>query len=188
MNFENQFNKILIDHEKIIKQLDCETLSKITRTLIQHLNQEGKILLCGNGGSLSLCQHFAAECLVRFEHPRPALPAIVLAPDSPSITAASNDFSFEEIFIRSLEALGNSNDVLLAFSTSGESRNVLQAVVRAQQLGISTIAFTGKPSSILAKQADLALTFSEHSTARLQEAHQLAIHMICDALDQSFSQ
>ncbi|SAL84233.1 phosphosugar isomerase [Caballeronia choica] len=145
-----------------------------------------KILACGNGGSAADAQHFAAELIGRFERERPGLPAIALTTDSSILTAIGNDYAFEEIFSRQIRALGQTGDVLLAISTSGNSVNVLAAIQEAHEREMIVIALTGKGGGVIAEvlaETDIHLCVPSERTARIQEVHLLTIHCLCDGID-----
>ncbi len=155
--------------------------------LAERLQRGGKILVCGNGGSAADAQHFAAELVNRFEMERPGLAAIALTTDSSTLTSIANDYAFEQVFARQLRALGRPGDALLAISTSGHSPNVLAAMAAAQELGVITVALTGRDGGKMAEQLkadDLELRVSATVTARIQETHILIIHCLCDLIDQ----
>jgi D-sedoheptulose 7-phosphate isomerase len=145
MNKNKPFLSILAQHQLVLEQLamHSETIEAAGTLLIDTLRQGGKILLCGNGGSAADCQHIAAEFVVRYEKKRKALAAIALTTDTSILTASANDFSFEAIFSRQVDALGNANDCLIAISTSGKSGNVINAVKAAKNKGMAVIAMTG---------------------------------------------
>jgi D-sedoheptulose 7-phosphate isomerase len=145
-----------------------------------------KILACGNGGSAADAQHFAAELIGRFERERPGLPAIALTTDSSILTAIGNDYAFEEIFSKQIRALGQTGDVLLAISTSGNSVNVLAAIQEAHEREMIVIALTGKGGGVIAEvlaETDIHLCVPSDRTARIQEVHLLTIHCLCDGID-----
>ena len=175
------------------KQLAMDSLSPaIVRAaeLICHaLDKGGKVMSCGNGGSAGDAQHFSSEMLNRFEVERPGLPAFALTTDSSTLTSIANDYDYSRIFSRQVEALGNSGDVLLAISTSGNSKNVLEAVKTAQAQQLGVIALTGRDGgelSALLNDQDIEIRVPASSTARIQEVHLLVIHCICDLIDQQF--
>lgn len=150
------------------------------------LKAGGRILSFGNGGSASDSQHLAAELVVRFEKDRKALPCVSLCVDPSVVTAAGNDFSFDDIFSRQVEALAGEGDVVFAISTSGTSTNVLKAVGAAKSGGARVIALTGKAGSPLSGEADISIDVNAPSTARVQEAHILIIHIICRLIEDGF--
>ena len=148
----------------------------------------GKILACGNGGSASDAQHFAAEMVGRFERERPELPAISLATDTSILTALANDYDFAQVFAKQVRALGDAGDVLLALSTSGNSGNVVAAVDAAHERGMRIVALTGKGGGRVGELItpdDVHLCVPHTVTARIQEVHLLTIHCLCDAIDAS---
>jgi D-sedoheptulose 7-phosphate isomerase len=145
-----------------------------------------KALACGNGGSAADSQHFAAEMVGRFERERPGMPAIALTTDTSALTAIANDYDFDRVFSRQVEALGNPGDVLLAISTSGNSKNVLEAVRAAQARDLVVIALTGRDGGAMAKllrPKDFHLNVAHPRTMRVQEIHLLVIHCLCEVVD-----
>ena len=142
-----------------------------------------KLLVCGNGGSAADASHFATELVVRFTKDRRALPAICLASDSGIVTAAGNDYGFDKIFARQVAAFGRAEDVLICFTTSGNSKNVVRALEEAKARKLKTIAFLGRDGGSTAGIADIDLLVKNDSTARIQEAHQLLIHVLCDIIE-----
>jgi D-sedoheptulose 7-phosphate isomerase len=149
---------------------------------------DGKILACGNGGSASDAQHFAAEMVGRFERERPELPAISLATDTSILTAIANDYDFAQVFARQVRALGDAGDILLAISTSGNSGNVVAAVDAAHDRGMRIVALTGRGGGRVGELVsvdDVHLCVPHTVTARIQEVHLLTIHCLCDAIDAS---
>ncbi|HET9470643.1 MAG TPA: SIS domain-containing protein, partial [Usitatibacter sp.] len=145
-----------------------------------------KALACGNGGSAADSQHFAAELVGRFERERPGLPGIALTVDSSALTAIANDYDFDRVFSKQVEALGVAGDVLLGISTSGSSRNVVEAVRAAQAKGLVVIALTGRDGGAMAKMlrpGDFHLNVPHPRTMRVQEMHLLAIHCLCEVVD-----
>ena len=155
--------------------------------IMQCLQQQGKILSCGNGGSAGDAQHFSSEMLNRFEKMRPGLPAIALTTDNFTLTSIANDYQFEIVFSKQIYALGQAGDVLLAISTSGNSPNILKAVTAAQQRKMVVIALTGNEGGqmrALLQPNDVEICVPNQSTARIQEVHLLIIHCLCDLVDQ----
>lgn len=155
-------------------------------TLFGALANGNKILVCGNGGSAADAQRFAAQLIGRFERERPGLPAIALTTDSSILTAIGNDYAFEQIFSNQVRALGQTGDVLLAISTSGNSVNVLAAIQEAHEREMIVIALSGKGggamSDVLA-DTDIHISVPSDRTARIQEVHLLIIHCLCDGID-----
>jgi len=169
---------------------DDKLVGKIERAaqmLIGTIKKGNKVLLCGNGGSAADSQHFAAELTGRFQKERRALPAVALTTDTSSLTALANDYSFDIVFERQLEALGKRGDCLLAISTSGRSPSVIKAVRRAKKMGIRTIGLTGKDGGGLGRTADLGLIMPSSVTARIQECHSVVIHILCEIVERAFS-
>lgn len=154
--------------------------------MIQALLNDRKILVCGNGGSAADAQHFSAELLNRFERERPGLPAISLTTDTSTITAIGNDYHFDDIFAKQVRALGQSGDVLLGITTSGNSRNVIRAVEAAHERGIVCVGLNGREGGELAALltgSDVNICVRAASTARIQEVHGIVIHCLCDLID-----
>lgn len=155
--------------------------------IIACLRSGGKLLVCGNGGSAADAQHIAAELTGRFgKLPRRGLPALALTTDTSALTAIANDFSFEEVFSRQVEALGRPGDVLLAISTSGNSPNVLRAATLARSLGLTVIGLTGEADSALRRTSDLCLRTPGTTSDRIQELHITVGHILCDLIDVAF--
>ncbi len=162
---------------EIVRAADC---------MRESLGAGCKILACGNGGSAADAQHFASELLNRFELDRPALPAVALTTDSSTLTSVANDDTFEAVFSRQIQALGQSGDVLLAISTSGGSPNIVAAHRAAAARGLRTVALTGRDGGGLGAAlgpADVEIRVPSETTARIQEVHLLAIHCLCDLID-----
>ena len=154
--------------------------------MAQCLRNDGKIMSCGNGGSAADAQHFAAELVNRFERERPALAAIALTTDTSTLTSIANDYHYDQVFSKQVRALGHAGDLLLAISTSGNSRNVIAAVHAAHECQMGVIALTGRNGGKLAEAllpADIVICVAAQSTARIQEVHLLTLHCLCDAID-----
>src|SRR5436189_1445913 len=152
------------------------------------LRAGNKMLVCGNGGSAADAAHFATEFVVRFVKDRRAYPAICLTADGGLITAAGNDYGFEEIFARQVAAFGVPGDLLICLTTSGKSKNVLRALEEARPRKLKTIAFLGRDGGSTVGIADVDLLVASDSTARIQEAHQLLLHVICEAMESRLAQ
>lgn len=164
----------------------AQPISQAVELMFTALSNGNKILACGNGGSAADCQHFAAELVGRFERERLPLPALALTTDTSIMTAVGNDYSFNEIFSKQVQAFGQSGDVLLALSTSGNSANVLAAVDAALERDMRIVALTGKGGGAIGKRltdADVHLCVPHDRTARIQEVHLLTIHCLCDGID-----
>lgn len=173
------------------KQDNQELLSEATAAAIEMmfaaLANDGKILACGNGGSAADAQHFAAELVGRFEMERMGLAGIALTTDSSALTAIANDYDFNRVFSKQVEALGRSGDVLLAISTSGNSANIIAAIEAAHERDMKVVALTGKDGGKIAhllRDDDILLNVAHQRTARIQEIHILLIHAMCDGIDQ----
>ncbi|PCI08364.1 MAG: phosphoheptose isomerase [Gammaproteobacteria bacterium] len=151
------------------------------------LEQKGKILFFGNGGSAADAQHIAAEFIGRFMKERKALAAIALTTDSSVLTCLGNDYSYEIIFSRQIEALGNEQDIAFGLSTSGNSKNVIKGIQQAKQQGMKTIVMTGCGGGELKGMADINLDVPSNSTARIQEAHMCIYHTICELVENNFA-
>jgi len=162
------------------------SIEQASQLMVNALLSERKILSCGNGGSAGDAQHFSSELLNRFERERPSLPAIALTTDSSTITSIANDYSYDEVFSKQIRALGQSGDVLLAISTSGNSGNVLQAIQAAHDRDMRVVALTGRDGGSMTPLLlpdDVEIRVPARSTARIQEVHLLAIHCLCDLID-----
>ncbi|AJF06882.1 D-sedoheptulose-7-phosphate isomerase [Geoalkalibacter subterraneus] len=168
--------------EEVVLPLTSD-LAECARRLCACLQSGGKVLVMGNGGSAADAQHLAAELVGRFLKNRAALPAIALTTDTSILTAVGNDFGFEQIFSRQIEALANPGDIVIGISTSGQSPNVLHAMKSASQRGCSTIAFSGRDGGELVRQADLTLNVAIAETPHIQEAHLTFIHILCDLVE-----
>lgn len=163
-----------------------ETVSAIAETITEVLQQGGTIFLCGNGGSAADAQHIAGEFVGRFCRERRALPAVAFSTDTSVLTCIANDYAYEQVFVRQAEALVRKGDILWVFSTSGTSANVVAAARVARDKGARVIAFTGRTDSELERMADICFCAENESTARSQEMHQLAYHIICDLVERNF--
>jgi D-sedoheptulose 7-phosphate isomerase len=162
-----------------------EAIAAIAETITEVLQQGGTIYLCGNGGSAADAQHIAGEFVGRFCRERKALPAIAFSTDTSVLTCIANDYAYEKVFARQAEALVKKGDILWAFSTSGTSANVVAAAQVARNKGARVIAFTGRADSELERMADICFCAEDESTARSQEIHQLAYHIICDLVERN---
>lgn len=178
------------DESIAAKQASTEELAgpiaQAIEMMVNSLTNGGKVLACGNGGSAADCQHFAAELVGRFERERPGLAAIALTTDTSALTAIGNDYSYNEVFSKQVMAIGQPGDVLLAISTSGNSKNVILAIEAAHQKEMTVVALTGKGGgqmTNLLKDTDVHICVPAKRTARIQEVHLLSIHCICDGID-----
>jgi len=188
-DLKKQITEIVETHKKMIAELEAtgiETIIDAADAITKALKQGGRLYICGNGGSAADAQHIASELIGRFQRERKALPVIALTTDTSAITSISNDYGYESIFARQVEALVKEGDILWAISTSGTSPNVIAAAELAKEKGATVLAFTGRADSRLEKIADICLC-AESSTPRCQEIHQLAYHIICDLVEQNFA-
>lgn len=167
----------------------AEPISRAAELMYNALTQGNKILACGNGGSAADCQHFAAELVGRFERERMPLPAMALTTDSSIMTAVGNDYSYQDIFTKQVQAFGQPGDILLAISTSGNSGNVIAAIEAAHEREMHIVALTGKGGGkikLMLNEDDVEICVPHDRTARIQEVHLLTIHCICDGIDAAF--
>lgn len=161
-------------------------IAQAVETMVHCLMNSGKIMACGNGGSAADSQHFAAELLNRFEKERPGLAALALTTDTSTLTSIANDYDFVQVFSKQVRALGQPGDVLLAISTSGNSPNVIDAIVAAHERDVRVVALTGKGGGKMAgllREGDVHLCVPADRTARIQEVHLLVLHCLCDGID-----
>lgn len=186
-------NQRILGHFRESAELKIQAASQLAQPISQAvelmftaLSNGNKILACGNGGSAADCQHFAAELVGRFERERLPLPGLALTTDTSLLTAVGNDYSFNDIFAKQVQAFGQSGDVLLALSTSGNSPNVVAAIEAALERDMRIVALTGKGGGSIGKQltdADVHICVPHDRTARIQEVHLLTIHCLCDGID-----
>lgn len=186
-DFSSQLTKIIEESVEVKKRVVAEhvaVLNKITQALRICLAEGHKVLLFGNGGSAADSQHIAAELVSKFFRDRKALPAIALTTDTSIITSVANDYSFEEVFARQIEALGQRGDAAIGISTSGNSPNVLKAMNMSKQKGLITIGLTGEDGGKLKNAVDICFCAPSKSTPRIQEVHITVAHAICDIIEQ----
>ncbi len=184
---EELFIKTFAEHQAVIEAL-CEqrpVLERIAAEMARAILAGRKILWCGNGGSAADSQHMAAEFVGRFRRERRGLPSIALTTDTSILTSVANDYGYEEVFRRQVEAHCVEGDILVGISTSGKSRNVCVALEAAHALGAFTVAFTGADGGVAGTIADVTLRVPSKNTARIQEGHILCGHMLCDWVDAS---
>ncbi len=184
----DRIEKALLDHLAMFQAVGEGERAVITRMAgewAKALGGSGKVLLFGNGGSAADSQHIAAELMGRFARERRALPAIALTVNTSNLTAISNDYSYEEVFARQIEALGRPGDVAVGISTSGNSPNVVKALERAKAAGLVTQALTGQRGGKCAEVADLALRAPSNDTPRIQELHITVGHIVCDLVEEA---
>lgn len=190
MNAQNRISKHFTDSQQALSDaLDTlsEQIETAGTTIANALSAGGKILICGNGGSAADALHFSSELLNKFVMVRSPLAAICLNADVPTLTSIANDFAFEQVYSKQVEALGKPEDILIAFTTSGDSANINRAIEAANQHKMRTIALTGKTGGEAAKllsPQDIELRVPNDTTARIQEVHGIIIHCLCDLIDQ----
>ena len=187
MAAQTLLTRSLTEHLAAVQALLDSRLSEIEQTgqmICQTLAAGKKILICGNGGSAADAQHIAAELVGRYEKHRRAWPAIALTTDTSALTALSNDYGYEEVFSRQVQALAAPNDLLIAISTSGQSPNVLRAAAKARELGCKVIGLTGADGGELSSLCDLTLSVPSARTSRVQELHITIAHIWCEMVDQ----
>ncbi len=172
--------------QKVLQTL-VPVIAQAADLIITSLEAGKKVLLCGNGGSAADCQHVAAELVGKLFVKRRALPAISLTTDTSNLTALANDFGYDVVFSRQLEALGQAGDVLIAISTSGNSPNVLEAVKTARTMGIRSIALSGRGGGALHKAVDLSIVVPSENTQRIQESHLTIEHILCELIEARFA-
>ena len=186
---DNYYNKILNEHLSVFNELSIyeDKVNVISDIIHNAFQKSGKLLLCGNGGSAADAQHIAAEFIGRFEIERGPLPAIALTTDSSVITCLSNDYNFDHIFSRQIETLGKVSDCLIAISTSGNSKNIINAIEAANKIGVITIGILGNGGGQALNLCKYNLTIKSNKTARIQEAHIFLLHSICGIIDRKMT-
>ena len=172
-------------HQRV-RQGEAEPIVAAAAAIAAALRGGGKLLVFGNGGSAAVAQHVAAELIGRFQHERAALAAIALTTDTSVLTSLANDYAFERVFVRQIEALGKPGDAALAISTSGGSANVVAALAVARRLGLRTIALTGRDGGEAGRAAEIHINVPSPSTARVQEVHRTLLHVICELVENAF--
>ena len=175
---------IVAANQTLQSLFDLDTqVAKAADLIEESLRAGNKLLVCGNGGSAADASHFATEFVVRFMKDRPAYPAICLSGDGGLLTAAGNDYGFDEVFARQVAAFGLQGDLLICLTTSGKSRNVERALEQAKAHKVKTIAFLGRDGGSTIGMADVDLLVRSDSTARIQEAHQVLLHVLCETIE-----
>ena len=187
-NFENRVKEIMaasiVAKQSMLGSGEIvATIAKVSEILTAVMRAGNKVLLFGNGGSAADSQHIAAELVGRFAFDRPALPALALSVNSSCVTAIGNDYGYEQVFSRQLEALAKAGDVAIGISTSGNSPNVVQGVITARKLGLQTVGLTGSAGGTLAKTADHCICVPSNETPRIQECHILVGHVISELVE-----
>ncbi len=187
-NAEELIETRLLEHEKLIhKVMGSKRLKKAVveaaGLMVMTLLSGGKILLCGNGGSAADAQHWAAELVGRFQKERKGMAALALTTDTSVLTAIGNDYGYEEIFARQVEGLGQEGDLLIGISTSGNSDNVLRAIITAREKKMRVLGFTARGGGKMAALCDVLLDVPTENTARAQEVHELLGHTLCELVE-----
>ncbi len=174
-----------VELKERVKEELAEKIVEVANILAECINKGGKILLCGNGGSAADAQHFAGELVVRLtsDYTRTAIPAITLSSDSFILTACANDFGFEQVFSRQVEALGKPEDILVCISTSGNSPNLIKAAQKAKEKKMKTVGLLGGDGGELKKFTDISLIVPSHATPRIQETHICICHILCELIE-----
>lgn len=184
----DKIKDIMLESIQVKEQLlhtSIGTIKEIAELMIEALKKNGKVIIFGNGGSASDSQHIAAELVGRFKKDRSALAAIALTTNTSILTSLANDYGYEIIFARQIEALGQKNDIAIGISTSGKAKNVASGLKQAKKMGIKTVALTGGDGGEIAKLADISLIVPSTVTARIQEAHITVGHIICELTEQA---
>ncbi len=183
------FQDYIAKHNQAVEKLSelADGIHQVGELLIKTLRAGNKILVMGNGGSAADAQHMVAELVGRFEVERHGLPAVALTTDTSILTAVSNDFGFESLFSRQVEALAQKGDAVVGISTSGNSQNVITAIDKAKEKDCLTVGLLGRDGGKLAGKVDYPLTVGVDTTPHIQEAHVVIIHLLCQLIDQSFS-
>lgn len=184
----DRIKDILLESIQVKEDLlhtSIKQIIEVTDLITRSLKKNGKVILFGNGGSAADSQHIAAEFVGRFKKERNALAAIALTTNTSILTALANDYGYETVFARQVEALGCKNDVAIGISTSGKAKNVLFGIRQAKKMGLKTVALTGADGGELIKSADLSLVVPSSVTARIQEAHITIGHIICELVEES---
>ena len=173
-----------IDFNEFIKQSN-KGITITAKIISEAFKKNNKLLICGNGGSASDAQHFSAELVGRFKKERASLPAIALNTDTSAITAIANDYDYKMVFSRQIEGLGQKGDILLAISTSGNSKNIKEAIKSAKKKKITTIGLTGKNKSVVWKESDYCIAVPSKETSHIQELHIIVLHLLCILIEKN---
>jgi len=183
---QDEFSSHLETINTVIGSMEVD-IEKASILIVDALKTGSKILLCGNGGSAADAQHIAAELTGRYKTERKGLPGIALTTDTSALTAIGNDYGYDRIFDRQVEALANTGDVLIGISTSGNSKNVVSALTLAQELGCKTVGLTGRDGGAMNEVCDINIVVPSDDTPRIQEMHILFGHIICQIIDDNLS-
>ena len=186
-----RIKEILLESIQVKEELlhtSIGEIKQIADLMIECLKKGGKVILFGNGGSASDCQHIAAELIGRFKKDRTAMAALALTTNSSVLTSLANDYGYEVVFAKQIEALGQKNDIVIGISTSGKAKNVALGIKQAKKNGLKTIALSGGDGGEITKLADVSLIVSSAVTARIQEAHITIGHIVCELVEESLCQ
>ena len=184
---ENIFAQSIAVKQETLKK-NTEQIAQTAQLIIDTFKAGNKLFFCGNGGSAADSQHIAAEFVGRFQKERAAWPAIALTTDTSALTALGNDYSFDIVFSRQLQALGKKGDVIIGITTSGNSKNVLEAFKTARAMGIKTVGVTGGTGGQMLPLSDIAIIAASPTTARIQESHLVIFHAICEIVENTLTQ
>lgn len=189
VQLDQYINSYLSESIAVLRTVEtvAPVLNEMSHRIANAIRAGNSVFVCGNGGSYAMAQHFAAELSVRFELDRPSFRAQTLGADGVVLTAMSNDYAFEQVFSRSLSAIGKAGDILLAMSTSGTSANVIKALERAREMDITRLGFTGEQGTSFVGHCDVTFCAPSRRTAFVQESHLIGLHAICARLDAEFS-
>tara|TARA_B110000014_G_scaffold184211_1_gene133228 strand:+ start:326 stop:892 length:567 start_codon:yes stop_codon:yes gene_type:complete len=181
---KNYFAKVSKNFDKLENQAD--TIMLAVDMILKSLNNKNKVIFCGNGGSAADSQHLAAELMGRYLLDRKPLPAIAITVDTSALTAISNDYGYENVFSRQISGIGNKGDVLIAISTSGNSKNIINAIIEAKNIGINVISLTGIKDSKMQELSDLTIKAQSDETNHIQEMHIAIGHLICGIVEENY--
>ena len=186
----DRISRAISDCARIVSSLSAHAsrIEEISSVIIAALKTGRKVLTAGNGGSCAEAMHMSEELIGRFRNDRPALPAVCLSADPTAITCIGNDYGFDAVFSRQIEALGKTGDILVLFSTSGRSKNLIPALETGKTRGLKVICLLGKDGGVMAGRGDLEIVVKSNATERVQEAHQLILHLVLDAVEEAFRQ
>jgi D-sedoheptulose 7-phosphate isomerase len=190
-NMRERIKDILLESIQVKEEIlrnQIDAIAQIAQLMIDCLKKDGKVIVFGNGGSASDSQHIAAELVGRFKKDRSALAGIALTTNTSILTSLANDYGYDVVFSRQVEALGKKNDVVLGISTSGKAKNVALGIKQARKMGIKTVALSGGDGGDIVKLADVSLVVPSKITARIQEAHITIAHIICEMIEQELCQ
>jgi D-sedoheptulose 7-phosphate isomerase len=172
--------------KEVLLKSETVNIEKAAAAIAKSIKSGGKVLIFGNGGSAADSQHMAAELVGRFKKERKAFPAIALTTDTSTLTALANDYGYDHVFSRQIEALGKPGDIAFGISTSGNSNNVIEAIKKGKSLGLTTIGLTGHDGGKLKKECDITIIVPSKDTPRIQESHTMIIHIICELVENEF--